>query len=78
VITFIYSWNQYLWPLIIMSDQSQQVVQVGLRFLQAASQSGLTQWGLIMAGAIIALLPPLAVLIVAHRPLLETLAIQQK
>ena len=78
VITFIYSWNQYLWPLIIMSDQSKQVVQVGLRFLQAASQSGLTQWGLIMAGAIIALLPPLAVLIVAHRPLLETLAIQQK
>jgi sn-glycerol 3-phosphate transport system permease protein len=78
VITFIYSWNQYLWPLIIMSDQSKQVVQVGLRFLQAASQSGLTQWGLIMAGAIIALLPPLAVLIVMHRPLLETLAIQQK
>ena len=78
VITFIYSWNQYLWPLIIMSDQSKQVVQVGLRFLQAASQSGLTQWGLIMAGAIIALLPPLAVLIIMHRPLLETLAIQQK
>ena len=78
VITFIYSWNQYLWPLIIMSDQSKQVVQVGLRFLQAASQSGLTQWGLIMAGAIIALLPPLVVLIVMHRPLLETLAIQQK
>jgi sn-glycerol 3-phosphate transport system permease protein len=78
VITFIYSWNQYLWPLIIMTDQSKQVVQVGLRFIQGAAQSGLTQWGLIMAGAIIALLPPLAVLIVMHRPLLETLAIQQK
>jgi len=78
VITFIYAWNQYLWPLIIMSDQNKQVVQVGLRFLQAASQSGLTRWGIIMAGAVIALLPPLAVLIVLHRPLLETLAIQQK
>lgn len=78
VITFIYAWNQYLWPLIIMSDQNKQVVQVGLRFLQAASQSGLTRWGIIMAGAIIALLPPLAVLIIMHRPLLETLAIQQK
>ena len=78
VITFIYAWNQYLWPLIIMSDQSKQVVQVGLRFLQAASQSGLTRWGIIMAGAVIALLPPLAVLIVMHRPLLKTLAIQQK
>ncbi|WP_336021500.1 carbohydrate ABC transporter permease [Halobellus salinisoli] len=78
VITFIYAWNQYLWPLIIMSDQNKQVVQVGLRFLQAASQSGLTRWGIIMAGAVIALLPPLAVLIVLHKPLLETLAIQQK
>jgi sn-glycerol 3-phosphate transport system permease protein len=78
VITFIYAWNQYLWPLIIMSDQNKQVVQVGLRFLQAASQSGLTRWGIIMAGAVIALLPPLLVLIIMHRPLLKTLAIQQK
>jgi sn-glycerol 3-phosphate transport system permease protein len=54
------------------------VVQVGIRFLQGASQSGLTQWGLIMAGAVIALLPPLAVLIALHRPLLETFSLQQK
>jgi sn-glycerol 3-phosphate transport system permease protein len=78
VITFVYAWNQYLWPLIVISDQSKQVVQVGIRFLQGASQSGLTQWGLIMAGAVIALLPPLAVLIALHRPLLETFSLQQK
>jgi len=78
VITFIYAWNRYLWPLIIMTDQQKQVVQVGVRYLQAASQSGLTKWGIIMAGAVLALLPPLAVLIAMHRPLLETLTIQQK
>lgn len=78
VITFIYAWNRYLWPLIIMTDQNKQVVQVGVRYLQAASQSGLTKWGIIMAGAVLALLPPLAVLIVMHRPLQETLTIQQK
>ncbi|NEU57773.1 carbohydrate ABC transporter permease [Halorussus sp. MSC15.2] len=78
VITFIYAWNQYLWPLIVISDQSKQVVQVGIKFLQGASQSGLTQWGLIMAGAVIALLPPLVVLVALHRPLLETFALQQK
>lgn len=78
VITFIYSWNQYLWPLIVISDQGGQVVQVGIKYLQGASQSGLTQWGLIMAGAVIALLPPVVVLAVAHRPLLETFALQQK
>lgn len=78
VITFIYAWNQYLWPLIVISDQNKQVIQVGIKFLQGASQTGLTQWGLIMAGAIIALLPPLVILVALHRPLLETFALQQK
>lgn len=78
VITFIYSWNQYLWPLIVISDQQRQVIQVGIKFLQGASQTGLTQWGLIMAGAVIALVPPLVVLVALHRPLLETFALQQK
>ncbi|MFB6251794.1 MAG: carbohydrate ABC transporter permease [Halobellus sp.] len=78
VITFIYAWNQYLWPLIVISDQQKQVIQVGIKYLQGASQSGLTQWGLIMAGAVIALLPPLVILYALHRPLLETFAIQQK
>ena len=78
VITYIYSWNQFLWPLVAVTDKSSQVVQVGIRFLQGSAQAGLTQWGLIMAGAVLALLPPLVVLIVLHRPLLKTFAIQQK
>lgn len=78
VITFIYSWNQFLWPLVAVTEKSSQVVQVGIRYLQGTAQAGLTQWGLIMAGAVIALLPPLLVLIVLHRPLLKTFAIQQK
>ena len=78
VITYIYSWNQFLWPLVAVTDKSSQVVQVGIRYLQGSAQAGLTQWGLIMAGAVLALLPPLFVLIVLHRPLLKTFAIQQK
>jgi len=78
VITFIYSWNQFLWPLVAVTDKSSQVVQVGIRYIQGSAQSGLTQWGLIMAGAVLALLPPLVVLLAMHRPLLETFAIQQK
>ncbi|CQR52278.1 MULTISPECIES: carbohydrate ABC transporter permease [Haloferax] len=78
VITFIYTWNQFLWPLVVVTDKSSQVVQVGIRYLQGSAQAGLTQWGLIMAGAVLALLPPLAVLVVLHRPLLRTLTIQQK
>jgi sn-glycerol 3-phosphate transport system permease protein len=78
VITFIYAWNQFLWPLVAVTDKSSQVVQVGIRYIQGSAQAGLTQWGLIMAGAVLALLPPLLVLLVLHRPLLRTFAIQQK
>lgn len=78
VIRFIGAWNQYLWPLVVINDQSEQVVQVGVRNLQQASQSGFTDWSLIMAGSIVALIPPLLVLIVFHRPLLDTMTMQQK
>ncbi|MBO4247322.1 carbohydrate ABC transporter permease [Halomicrobium sp. IBSBa] len=78
VITYIYSWNQFLWPLVAVNDKSSQVVQVGISYLQGSAQAGLTPWGLIMAGACIALLPPLVVLIVLHRPLLQTFAVQRK
>jgi len=78
VIEFIYAWNQYLWPLTVISTQQKQVAQVGVKLLQSASAAGQTQWGLIMAGAIIALVPPLLVLVALHRPLLQTFGLQQK
>lgn len=78
VITYIYAWNQYLWPLAIISSQENQVVQVGLKSLEGTAAAGQIEWGLIMAGAMIALLPPLVVLIVLHKPLLETFGLQQK
>ncbi len=78
VITFIYAWNQFLWPLVAVTDKSQQVVQVGIRYLQGSAQAGLTQWGLIMAGAVLALIPPLVILVGLRGPLLETFDIQQE
>lgn len=71
VITFISTWNQYLWPLIVMSDNSKQVAQVGLKFLQGAGM-GQTDWGMIMAGAVLTLLPPLCLLILFRNQLLKT------
>jgi sn-glycerol 3-phosphate transport system permease protein len=78
VIAFIWGWNQYLWPLVAIQSSSQQVVQVGLAELQGASGGGQTLWGLIMAGTVLALLPPLVILILANRPLLETFNVQTK
>jgi sn-glycerol 3-phosphate transport system permease protein len=77
VITFIYAWNQYLWPLIVVSDQNKQVVQVGMKYLQSVGNAGQTDWGLIMAGAMLTLLPPLLALIVFRGPLLETFGLSE-
>lgn len=71
-IAFIWGWNQYLWPLIVISAEEKQVVQVGLAQLQGSVAAGRPVWGLIMAGTVLALLPPLIVMLALHRPLLET------
>lgn len=75
VIEFIYAWNQYLWPLVVIQHQSNQLIQVGVKNLQSAGSAGQTQWGLIMAGAVIALLPPLVVLVALRKPLLNTFGV---
>ncbi|KQR04744.1 carbohydrate ABC transporter permease [Deinococcus sp. Leaf326] len=59
VIQFVYGWDQYLWPLVIMQHDDRQVVQVGLRRL--IEVGGQTDWGAVMAGAIVTMLPPLLV-----------------
>jgi sn-glycerol 3-phosphate transport system permease protein len=78
VIMFIYAWNQYLWPLVIIDSQAQQVTQVGITLLQGDIQAGELQWSIVMAGAIITLIPPLLALIAFRKPLLETFGVQQK
>ncbi len=61
VIQFVYMWNQYLWPLLIIKDERLQVVQVGLGTLRNAE--GSTTYGPMMMGAVIATLPPILVFI---------------
>lgn len=66
VIQFIYLWNEYLWPLIVIVEPHRQVVQVGLKVLSGGGAQGVTNWGVVMAGALIVALPPLVILIVLH------------
>ncbi|MFB6250985.1 MAG: carbohydrate ABC transporter permease [Halobellus sp.] len=76
-IAFIWGWNQYLWPLIIINDQQTKgVIQPGLA--QLSPQAGKPLWGVIMAGAILTLLVPLVLMIVLRDPLLKTISMQQK
>ena len=78
IIMFVYAWNQYLWPLIIIDSEVNQVAQVGLQLLQGDVQGGQLSWSLVMAGSTLTLLPPLLLMIVFRKPLLETFSIQQK
>ncbi|MBX7145881.1 MAG: sn-glycerol-3-phosphate ABC transporter permease UgpE [Alphaproteobacteria bacterium] len=60
VIQFIYGWNQYLWPLLITTDESFYTIVMGIQRMVTVSDSD-PQWHMIMATAILALLPPLVV-----------------
>jgi sn-glycerol 3-phosphate transport system permease protein len=66
VILFIYGWNQYLWPLLITTDEGMYTIVMGIkRMITVADQAA--QWNLAMAAVVLALLPPVAVVVLAQR-----------
>ncbi len=64
IITFLASWNDFLWPLLVLKDRGLLTLPVGLRSLQGAYTS---EYGLMMAGAVIAAVPVLIVYILSQR-----------
>ena len=62
VILFIYGWNQYLWPLMITTDQSMMTVVTGIKeMLESAEQAPV--WNRIMMTTLLAMLPPILVVV---------------
>jgi len=66
VIQFIYGWNQYLWPLLITTDESMYTTVIGIKRMIVGSDSA-NEWNLIMATAILAMLPPALVVMVMQK-----------
>ncbi|MGN6550696.1 MAG: sn-glycerol-3-phosphate ABC transporter permease UgpE [Pararhizobium sp.] len=66
VILFIYGWNQYLWPLIITTNQNMTTIVVGIQQMVNDADHD-PQWQLVMGTAILALLPPVVVVIFFQR-----------
>jgi sn-glycerol 3-phosphate transport system permease protein len=62
VILFIYSWNQYLWPLLITTRPDMLTVVVGLKQIIPSSDD-IASWPVVMATAMLAMLPPVAVVL---------------
>jgi sn-glycerol 3-phosphate transport system permease protein len=66
VIQFIYGWNQYLWPLLITSEESMYTVVIGISRMLVGGDSA-NEWNLIMATAMLAMLPPALVVVLMQR-----------
>ncbi len=66
VIQFIYGWNQYLWPLLITTQDSMQTIVTGIKKMLYTTDE-LAEWQLAMATAILAMLPPVAVVVFMQR-----------
>ncbi|QJR10382.1 L-arabinose transport system permease protein AraQ [Usitatibacter rugosus] len=66
VILFILGWNQYLWPLLITTEESMYTTVIGIKRMIAGGDAS-NEWNLIMATAILALLPPAAVVILMQK-----------
>ncbi len=65
VILFVYGWNQYLWPLIVATDPRLDTIVIGIvKMIGVETQ---TEWNRVMATAILALLPPIAVVVLMQR-----------
>ena len=67
VVLFIFGWNQYLWPLLITNTQAMRVVVIGLQDLIPRTGTHIPEWNVMMAAAMMALLPPVAVILFMQR-----------
>ena len=66
VILFIYGWNQYLWPLLITTRDDMQTIVIGIKKMIVLSDA-LTEWPVVMATAVLAMLPPVAVVVLMQK-----------
>ena len=67
VIQFIYGWNQYLWPLLVTTQESYYTIAIGIKRMIAGGGDAATEWHLVMATAMLAMLPPALVVVLMQK-----------
>lgn len=77
VIQFIYGWNQYLWPLLITTSEDMYPVVMGIKSMISGGDAQ-TEWNAVMATAILAMLPPAAVVILMQKWFVKGLTDSEK
>jgi ABC-type glycerol-3-phosphate transport system permease component len=73
IFAFLSAWNQYLWPLIITDSTDMRTIQIGIRYFMENVELQ-TDWGAVMAGTIIAMLPTLIAFLLAQKQLVKGIA----
>ncbi len=66
VILFIYGWTQYLWPLLVTSDAKMNTIIIGLRRMVDFTDAS-TPWNYVMVTAVLAIIPPVLVVVLMQR-----------
>ncbi len=66
VILFIYGWTQYLWPILITTRDDMQTIVIGIKKMIVTADA-LTEWNVVLATAMLAMLPPVAVVVLMQR-----------
>jgi sn-glycerol 3-phosphate transport system permease protein len=65
VILFVYGWNQYLWPLLVATNQGLDTIVIGI--VKMIGQETQTDWPAVMATTVLALLPPVLIVVLMQR-----------
>ena len=66
MILFIYGWNQYLWPLLVTDSPGMTTIVIGIRQM-IGNGDAQTAWQIVMATALLAILPPVAIVLAMQR-----------
>lgn len=77
VIQFTYGWNQYLWPLVMKTSEDMTPIVVGIKTMIGGGDS-VTEWNLVMATALLAMVPPGLVVVLMQKWFVKGLVDSEK
>jgi sn-glycerol 3-phosphate transport system permease protein len=77
VIQFIYGWNQYLWPLLVTTDESMYTVVIAIKRMISGGDAG-NDWNIIMATSLLAMIPPALVVVLMQKWFIKGLVDTEK
>ncbi|MCP8882030.1 sn-glycerol-3-phosphate ABC transporter permease UgpE [Devosia sp. XJ19-1] len=77
VILFIYGWMQYLWPMLVTTDPKYYTLMMGVKRMAAVADAD-PQWNIIMAAVVMAMLPPVLIVIFMQRLFVKGLVETEK